>query len=300
MAVHRKQTPIHYRARRTAKKHVKLAVVPHRENQYKPHLIRRHGLMVIALMVIVTQFIGQSWMFRNVLGDENQVTITELLADTNAARAKESKQPLQLNSQLSHAAYLKAQDMLKHQYWAHTSPQGIGPWKWIGDVEYNYAYAGENLARNFKNSSMVVGAWMKSPTHRDNLLKSQYRDVGFATVDGVIQGKPVSLVVAMYAAPASDIFAAVQGANFTAPVGSQLSVASKAGLSLQAMNPIALSSIVLLLLAAIVALVAQLYVHRIPKYLQSAWNKHHGLAKAASLSAIAIVVITFYGTSGQL
>ncbi len=300
MAAHSKQTPIHHRARRTAKKHVKLAVVPHRENQYKPHLIRRHGLMVIVLAVIVTQFIGQSWMFRNVLGNENQVTIAELLADTNAARVKERRQPLQLNSRLSHAAYLKAQDMLKNQYWAHTSPQGIGPWKWIGDVEYNYAYAGENLARNFKNSSAVVGAWMRSSTHRDNLLKSQYRDVGFATVDGMMQDKPVSLVVAMYAAPASDMFAAVQGVNFAAPVSGQLSVASKAGLSLQTMNPIVLSSIVLLLLAAIVALVAQLYAHRIPKYLQSTWNKHHGLAKAVSLSAIAVVVITFYGTGGQL
>lgn len=295
-----KQTSVHAKARHAAKKHTRMAVVPHRTNQYKPLLIRRHGLLVVLAVFLMAQLVGNLHFVRNVLGEQNQVTVTELLAETNAARAKENKQPLRLDSQLSHAAYLKAQDMLKHQYWAHTSPQGVGPWKWIGDVDYNYIYAGENLARNFKNSDAVVGAWMRSESHRNNMLKPEYSDVGFATVDGVMQGKPVSLVVAMYATPATDAFAAVQGANFVAPIDTQLSIASRAGLSLQAMNPIALSSVVLVLLAAIVALVAQLYSRRIPKYLQSTWNKHHGFVKAIGLSAVVVVVIAFYGTNGQL
>jgi len=63
---------------------------------------------------------------------------------------------------------------------------------------YTYALAGENLAKNFTDSGGVVNAWMASPTHRDNILKSGYRDVGFAIVNGVLNGEETTLVVQMF------------------------------------------------------------------------------------------------------
>lgn len=277
-----------------------MAVVPHRHNQYKPHLIRRQGLAVVFVAVLLAQLIGNIGYFRSTLGAENTVQVAELLDATNRERVSAGLTELRLDTRLSDAAYRKAQDMFAHQYWSHDSPTGVKPWKWLGDAGYNYSYAGENLARNFETSQTVVNAWMASPAHRENILKSQYRDVGFATVDGELQGKPTSLVVAMYGTPVTSGAGTVMGEHFTSPIASNLSLAAQAGLSLQSMSPVILSSVILLLLTAIVALLAQLYHRRIPKYLQSTWNRHHGLAKGVALSSLVIVVLAVYGTSGTL
>lgn len=296
----KKQTSWLQRAHRNATRHLRMALLPHRHNQYKPHLIRRQGLMVVAAAVLITQLIAHLNYFHTVLGDQAQVTVAELLDDTNAERAKANLQPLTLDARLNDAAYLKARDMLDKQYWSHTSPTGVQPWKWLGDAGYNYSYAGENLARNFSTSQAVVSAWMASPSHRDNVLKRQYQDVGFATVEGTMNGRPISLVVAMYGAPPAAGIGAVQGINFVAPASAQLSIASRIGIGLQSVSPAALSSLVLLLLAAVVALIAQLYHRHIPKYLQNTWNRHHGLVKAVGLSSFVVVILALYSTYGQL
>ncbi|MBH2007701.1 hypothetical protein I8H83_03805 [Candidatus Saccharibacteria bacterium] len=277
-----------------------MAMVPHRENQYKPHLIRRHGLLVICVVVLLVQLITNLNYFRNILGTENQVSVADLLVDTNTERQKAGLEPLTLDTRLSDAAYMKAKDMLANEYWSHSSPTGVQPWKWLGDADYNYSYAGENLARNFNSSRGVVSAWMASPSHRENILKKQYQDVGFATVDGTMDGRPISLVVAMYGTPATAGIGAVRGVNFVAPATSQLSFASQVGIGLQSLSPAILSSVILLLLAAVVALLAQLYHRHIPKYLQSTWNRHHGAVKALGLSSLVIVVVALYTTNGQL
>lgn len=300
MASRSKQTPFHKKIRRTTTKHARLALVPHRENQFKPHLIRRHGLVVILLAVIVAQFVGQSEFFSNVLGVESRVTIAALLNDTNNERQKVGEKPLELNAQLSNAAYLKARDMLEHQYWDHTSPQGVSPWKWVSDAQYNYAYAGENLARNFMTSAEAVRAWMESPGHRANILKQEYRDVGFATITGTLHGRNVSLIVAMYGTPATGALASVQGAHFAIPGQPKLSLASQIGLSLQSMNPMILGSVILLLFAACVAVVTHSYRRYIPHRIRTTWQRHHGLVKALGLSSVAVIVMLLYGVDVQL
>lgn len=107
---------------------------------------------------------------------------------------------LRLNAKLSEAATKKAQDMFSHNYWSHTSPEGATPWNFIVASGYQYTMAGENLAKNFSNSSGVVDAWMASPTHKDNIVKPAYRDIGFAIVNGTLDGEETTLVVQMFGA----------------------------------------------------------------------------------------------------
>ena len=64
--------------------------------------------------------------------------------------------------------------------------------------DYDYLYAGENLAKNFGGSKEVVDAWYKSPSHRENLINDKYTDVGFAVVNGVLDGYETTLVVQMF------------------------------------------------------------------------------------------------------
>lgn len=290
-----------YKVRRTAVKHAKRALVPHRSNQFKPHLIRRQGLMIVLIAVLITQVTSHIWIRNSVLGEQTVVNVPTLLQNTNYVREAEGLSSLTLSVQLSEAAYLKAQDMLEKEYWAHTSPDGVQPWQWFSTVGYSYSVAGENLARNFSSSQSAIDAWMRSPAHRENILNSEYRDVGFSIVQGEMGGKAVSLIVALYGAPAEAAAATVQGAqNFVAPASAHVGFAARIGMALQHMHPAALGSVVLLLLAAGVALVAHGFRRQIPKYLQSTWQRHHGLVKAVGLSCIAVLVVLTYGTGGQI
>ena len=85
--------------------------------------------------------------------------------------------------------------MLLKNYWAHNSPDGKTPWEFIKEAGYSYVYAGENMARGFNTSLDVTNAWMASPTHRANMLSSNYSDVGFAVVTGNLSGEETVLVV---------------------------------------------------------------------------------------------------------
>ena len=91
--------------------------------------------------------------------------------------------------------------MLAKNYWAHFAPDGKTPWDFILNSGYQYEYAGENLAKNFLFSDGVVSAWMNSQTHRDNILKSNYTEVGYAIVNGTLNGEQTTLVVQLFGKP---------------------------------------------------------------------------------------------------
>ena len=95
---------------------------------------------------------------------------SEIITLHNNARANQGLDALQSNGLLSQAAQAKANDMLAHDYFAHTSPSGQTPWQWITNTGYDYEYAGENLAIDFYTAQSLQEAWMNSPTHRANIM----------------------------------------------------------------------------------------------------------------------------------
>ena len=136
----------------------------------------------------------------DILGYATDIHVEQLLVSTNARRQTQGLSLLTLNAKLSAAAAKKATDMFEKNYWAHNSPTGTTPWDFILGSGYRYTVAGENLAKNFTNSGGVVDAWMASPTHRDNILKPGYREIGFAVVNGVLNGEETTLVVQFFGA----------------------------------------------------------------------------------------------------
>lgn len=138
-----------------------------------------------------------------ILGFATNIKINEVFNQTNIERQKSGLPPLKLNSVLSRAADKKAEDMFTQNYWAHIAPNGKTPWDFILGEDYKYTYAGENLAKDFQNSENVVKAWMNSPSHRDNILNKNYTEVGYAVVNGELQGKETTLVVQMFGTPYS-------------------------------------------------------------------------------------------------
>ncbi len=177
--------------------------IPHEKNQYQPKIIHLDFLSFYLVLALTITFGYRllSHTSLQILGLATDITINKLYQLTNEVRKKYGLPPLRYNKNLEQAAYQKAQDMFQKNYWAHFGPDGTTPWQFILQSGYQYQYAGENLAKNFLFSDGVVDAWMNSPTHRENILKKEYQDVGFAVVNGVLNGEETTLVVQMFGTP---------------------------------------------------------------------------------------------------
>lgn len=180
-------------------------LIPRHTNNHRARALHIDALFFYVLAIALLRT-GIHWghrQFPDVLGYATNIHVQELLADTNAKRQTVGLPPLAINEELSKAAASKARDMFSKNYWAHNSPDGRTPWDFIIESGYTYTVAGENLAKNFSDSTGVVAAWMASPSHRDNLLKPSYRDIGFAVVNGTLNGEETTLVVQMFGAGSS-------------------------------------------------------------------------------------------------
>ncbi|MEK7062859.1 MAG: CAP domain-containing protein, partial [Patescibacteria group bacterium] len=120
----------------------------------------------------------------------------------NKDRSEQKLAYLKINPKLEAAARLKAKDMAEKGYFAHYSPEGVSPWHWIKESDYNFIYAGENLAVNFDDSGAVNTAWMASPGHRANILNDKFTEIGIASQKGYYNGRETTFVVQMFGAPA--------------------------------------------------------------------------------------------------
>jgi len=122
------------------------------------------------------------------------ITKNALVNMLNQTRGNSGLPALTENSKLNEAAQMKAQDMVQKQYFSHISPQGLTPWYWFLQSGYNYKYAGENLAIGFYDSSEAFNAWLNSPSHRENMLNKNYKEVGTAVLAGYGQNNAFVVV----------------------------------------------------------------------------------------------------------
>lgn len=179
-------------------------LVPHEGNDYRPHLLQR-GAMIMMLILILLSFLAAN--FQALLWQSSDWLVGAVLPAvvvdlTNTQRLEMALSVLVRNPVLDAAATLKAQDMAKNSYFSHDSPTGVTPWHWFKEAGYPFVNAGENLAVYFSDSGEVVDAWMKSPTHRANIVGSQYREIGVGTAKGTYDGFDTVFVVQLFGTPA--------------------------------------------------------------------------------------------------
>lgn len=180
---------------------------PSHENNYRAGALQHTSILFYILAFLLFHLVGAYVRFSNpyILGYATDISIEKVLVLVNEERAKEHLPPLALSSSLSIAATQKGTDMFAKNYWAHVSPTGVTPWDFIRNAGYEYIYAGENLAKNFNTSQDLVAAWMNSPTHRDNILKPEYKEIGLAVINGVLQGEQTTLVVQEFGSPLDEL-----------------------------------------------------------------------------------------------
>jgi hypothetical protein len=185
------------------RKHLKKYFIPHKKNNYHPHIFRNASVFTIISICVFLLGVsyGNSVFLRETVMGAN--IATNVLIDlANENRTQNHIQPLKKNEKLAVAAVLKAGHMIENQYFAHFSPDGTTPWYFINKAGYEFSYAGENLAINFTDPEKVDQAWMDSPLHRGNLLNSNFKEVGVAAVDGKYDQTNSVYVVQMFGAPA--------------------------------------------------------------------------------------------------
>ena len=182
------------------KKFIHRLFIPHEENNFRAKSLHTDFLSVYLVVAFLMMIIFQQNGFSNVLGFATDISVDKLNQLVNEQRQKNNLPPLTINSELTTAAQKKANVMFQDNCWAHYC-NGTTPWDFILGAGYKYEYAGENLAKNFLFSNGVVDAWMNSPTHRENLLNSHYTDVGYAIVNGTLNGEQTTLVVQEFGKP---------------------------------------------------------------------------------------------------
>ncbi len=184
--------------------------LPHPETKKRAKLLSPKALIAYSfiMLVIIALFRLVPVVAPGVLGYASNIYYGDLLSNTNRVRQEHGLSTLRSSEILNEAARKKAEHMFANNYWAHVAPDGTAPWDFILNEGYDYSYAGENLAKNFNTSKQVVEAWFDSPSHRENLLNSNYDEIGFAVVNGVLDGYETTLVVQMFGKPRQPSFVA--------------------------------------------------------------------------------------------
>ena len=134
--------------------------------------------------------------------EEVGITIDGVIEYTNIARKKAGLQPLKKNKKLNSSAKIKADDMLKKQYFDHDSPTGVTASDLAKSVNYDFKLVGENLALgDFVTSKKLVDAWMNSKAHKANILNPKFTEIGIGIVEGDYKGQITFLAVQHFAKP---------------------------------------------------------------------------------------------------
>jgi uncharacterized protein YkwD len=112
----------------------------------------------------------------------------------NRDRSERGLPPLKEHGKLRQAAEDHSADMVAEQYFSHDAPDGDDMAERILRTGYARGAAGWSLGENIAygtgslaTAAQIHRAWMRSPGHRANILRRQFREIGI----GIAIGAPV-------------------------------------------------------------------------------------------------------------
>lgn len=175
--------------------------IPNKNNNHTPHLLHQRSLVLYMLLLLI---INIGYGFLPLAKVKAQVDINALYELHNQERERNGLTRLSINSDLIESANEKAAAMLAADCWSHYCPDGKSPWDFFENVGYTYIYAGENLAEGFDTDEAAMKAWMNSPTHRANIVKPEFREVGIGYAVGDFQGISNNTVIVVHFGSRSD------------------------------------------------------------------------------------------------
>lgn len=136
------------------------------------------ALPVLAYLVLLTIGLSSIWITDGGLMDKKPVfTEQGIINGYNHERSLKGLAPLKQNALLDKSACAKSDDMDKHNYYAHVSPEGVDWKSFVDNAGYDWQNVGENLIVGATSNEDAVKSWMESPDHRANIL-GDYEDIG--------------------------------------------------------------------------------------------------------------------------
>lgn len=179
--------------------------IPHRENNFHPHILHTKRAIFYSLIFLLAKFIlvafvvflpTEVFVLPDVLAEEQQQIITL----TNKLRVNKGLPALVVVKKLNNSAQYKADDMSANAYFAH-SKNNKTVTTWLEAAGYEYETAGENLAVGYSTAQDIVDAWKNSPTHYSNLIDKDFKDFGVGLAGGVYEGQPTVFISQHLASP---------------------------------------------------------------------------------------------------
>jgi uncharacterized protein YkwD len=143
--------------------------------------ITRHHLTKKILEIALFALLFSTSMFA--YAKAAPITEGNIRSLVNHERTSRGIPALSSDERLRAAAVNKSTDMINRDYFEHYA-YGLTPWTFISSENYNYLYAGENLAMDFDTAEGVVNAWMGSSAHKANILSENYSDIGVGVIKG--------------------------------------------------------------------------------------------------------------------
>jgi len=87
---------------------------------------------------------------------------------------------------LEDVAYAHSRDMGDNNFFSHTGSDGLTVDDRVSNAGYDWSAVGENIAAGQQTIDTVMAAWLDSPGHCANIMRSVYTEFGAASyiVDG--------------------------------------------------------------------------------------------------------------------
>ncbi len=168
--------------------------IPTEHNNYKAEFLKTKFIYIFILIIFVSNSILPAFTFAVNL----DISIGKLLAKHNDKRLEFGLKEFKMSEKLNQSAQQKADAMLNTNCWSHYCPDGKSPWDFFIDVGYDYIHAGENLAEGFSTVERAMLAWFNSPSHRANILKDEFEEIGFGIATGNFLGKENNTVIVVH------------------------------------------------------------------------------------------------------
>lgn len=133
----------------------------------------KHSSLFLAALILSSFALGSEVHAATLLRGQT------VFQTANTIRVARNLKPLAPNGALVRAAQDKADDMMRRNYFSHRSPEGWNAYHWVNLEKGTQVEIGENLATGYSSvESLFSQGWMKSPTHRENLLDPDWTETG--------------------------------------------------------------------------------------------------------------------------
>lgn len=108
--------------------------------------------------------------------------VAQVVALTNAERAKAGCPALVVEPRLAAAAAAHSRAMAQQDFFSHTGVDGSTPADRVSATGYAWRLVAENIAAGPPTPEAVVAGWMGSPGHRASILDCRLRETGVGYV----------------------------------------------------------------------------------------------------------------------